>query len=268
MISKTTPFVQNPDKTFIINITFEKAEISITYNKVINSAQSNFNHKGFRKGKVPLDIVKENLSESRIIEEILTSLVTDKYRQIVTEKHLHPIIQPQIRIVNPPLDLNKEWQIEITGCELPEISIDFNYESEIKKINTAAKNDNDRLNQTIGCLIKHSQVNLPELLINNDVNNKLSQLIDQTKDAGITVNDYLKSKNLTLEKYQTDLRTQITQEWTTNLAIDSIAKAHHLTVSEKEADEVISKNKDLAKNLNLVYYLLTQQKVFDYLKNL
>jgi FKBP-type peptidyl-prolyl cis-trans isomerase (trigger factor) len=268
MNSKTNPFSQNPDKTFIINVTFEKTEISDTYNKVINSAKSDFSHKGFRKGKVPLDIVKDNLSESRIIEEILTSLVTKIYSQIVTEKHLHPIIQPQIRIVNPPLDLNKEWQIEITSCELPEITIDPKYESEINKINLASKNDSDRLNQTIGYLIKHSQTTIPELLIKNDVNNKLSQLVDQTKSAGITINDYLKSKNLTLEKYQSDLRTQIIQEWITNLAIDSIAKTHNLIVSEKEADEVISKNKDLAKNLNLVYYLLTQQKVFEFLKKL
>ena len=253
---------------FVLNTTFSQAEINATYDKVVATAAANFETKGFRKGKAPLNVVKEHLSESAIIEETLTSLITKFYGQKVEEKHLHPIIQPQIKVQNPPLSLNKEWQIEITGCELPQVQLAPGYLSDIKKINTTAKDDNDRLNHTISSLIKNATVDLPELLIKNDVDNKMSQLIDQTQQAGITVNAYLKSKNTTLEKYQKDLHTQIKQEWITNLCIDHIAKTNNITVSEKDADEVISKNKDLAKNLNLVYYLLTQQKVFEFLKKL
>jgi hypothetical protein len=52
------------------------------------------------------------------------------------------------------------------------------------------------------------------------------------------------------------------------LAIDSIAREQKLTVNEEEVKTLVAKNQQLASNLNLVYYLLTQQKVFDYLKKL
>jgi FKBP-type peptidyl-prolyl cis-trans isomerase (trigger factor) len=96
----------------------------------------------------------------------------------------------------------------------------------------------------------------------------MSQLVDQVQQAGLTVNQYLKTKNLTLEQYQENLKKQVKNEWITNLAIDSIARDQKLTVSEEEVKTLVAKNQQLASNLNLVYYLLTQQKVFDYLKKL
>lgn len=268
MDNKTTTFTPNKDKTFVITTTFSVAEISKSNDKVLLAAQANFESKGFRKGKAPLNIVKENIHEHRIIEEILTTLITKVYTDVVTENKLHPIVQPQIKVINPPLELDKEWKVEMTGCELPQIELAKDYQAGIKKINSTATDDNDRLNQTIASLIKNAKVDVPKMLIDNDVENKMTQLVDQTQQAGLTVNSYLKSKNTTLEKYREDLTIQINQEWITNLCIDHIAKTNSITVSDKEVDEVISKNKDLARNLNLVYYLLTQQKVFEFLKSL
>ncbi|MBI2465361.1 hypothetical protein HYV64_04430 [Candidatus Shapirobacteria bacterium] len=268
MDNKTTTFTPNKDKTFVITGSFSVEEINKTNDKVLSTAQANFESKGFRKGKAPLNIVKENIHEHRIIEEILTTLISKLYSDVVAENKLHPIVQPQIKVVNPPLELGKEWQVEMIGCELPQVELTKDYQADIKKINSTATDDNDRLNQTIASLIKNAKVDIPEMLIKNDVENKMSQLVDQTQQAGLTINSYLKSKNTTLEKYQGELHIQIRQEWITNLCIDHIAKTNNITVSDKEADEVISKNKDLAKNLNLVYYLLTQQKVFEFLKKL
>jgi FKBP-type peptidyl-prolyl cis-trans isomerase (trigger factor) len=261
-------FQQLKDKTFVLSLTLSNDNIANTYQEVLKSAQSDFENKGFRKGKVPLEIVKSGLSENKIIEEVLTQIVSKTYSQKVQEHHLHPVIQPQIKIQNPPLTFDKDWLIEITGCELPETTLDPKYTEEIKKINQTKDDDNKKINTTIGVLIKHSQVDIPEILIKADLENKLSQLVDQTQQAGLTVSQYLKSKNQTLEQYQQDLKLSIRNEWVTNLAIDHIAKENKIEVSQKEVDDLISKNKQLSQNLNLVYYLLTQQKVFDYLKKL
>lgn len=256
------------DKTFVLNFTLKQADIASTQQHVLQEIQADFETKGFRKGKAPLEVVKNNVSETKLIEEILTHLISEEYQKKISAQKLHPIIQPQIRVLNPPLTLDKDWQIEVTGCELPEITIDSKYIAEIKKINTGKENDNEKLNLTIESLIKHSQVEIPEILIKADIENKLSQLVDQTQQAGITVDAYLKSRQQTLEQYQESLKGQIKSEWITNLAIDKIAKDQKMEVSPQEVDELTAKNPALAKNLNLVYYLLTQQKVFDYLKKL
>lgn len=256
------------DKTFVLTITLKKENIDQNYQKVLSSVQSNFVNKGFRKGKVPLDLVKSNTDETKLIEEVLTNLISDIYSQKTKEYNLHPIIQPLIKVLNPPLIFGKDWEIEITGCELPEIKLDPKYHQEIKTINTGKGDDNQKLNTTIDSLIKNSIVEIPEILIKADLENKMSQLVDQTTQAGLTVNQYLKSKNQTLELYQEKLKNQIKNEWITNLAIDNIAKDQKIIITEEEVNNLISQNKQLAQNTNLVYYLLTQQKVFDFLKSL
>ena len=268
MKTKTTPIIKQKDKTFILNIKLNQAEIESTYQSVLKSLQADFETKGFRKGKAPLSVVKENYNETKIIEEVLTHLVSDKYTQLVKENDLHPIIQPQVKVLNPPVIFGKDWEIEITGCELPDIKLETKYVEDIKKINASKDNDNQKLTATMDALIKHSTVELPEILIHADVENKLSQLVDQTQQAGLTVTQYLKSRNQTLEQYQSQLHVQVKNEWITNLCIDSIAKNNQIEVSQKEVDELVTKNPQLSKNINLVYYLLTQQKVFDYLKKL
>jgi FKBP-type peptidyl-prolyl cis-trans isomerase (trigger factor) len=269
MKTNTTQELQQlKDKSFILTLSLSQNEIAASRQLVLTKAQSEYEAKGFRKGKAPLDVVTASIPEAHLIEEVLNDLLTKKYTTKINEYKLHPVVQPQVKILNPPITFDKDWQVEITGCELPQITLDSKYQDEVKKINTGKENDNEKLNLTIESIIKHSQVELPSILIKADLDNKMSQLVDQTQQAGLTISQYLKSKNLTLEQYQENLEKQIKNEWITNLAIDSIAHDQKLVVTEEEVKSLISKNQQLAQNLNLVYYLLTQQKVFDYLKKL
>ncbi len=63
-------------------------------------------------------------------------------------------------------------------------------------------------------------------------------------------------------------KKQLIKEWTLNLAISQIAKEQKIEVSEKEVTDISTSNPSLGKNINFIYYLLTQQKVFDFLKKI
>lgn len=256
--------------TFTFDITVPIEDIQKEYQHTLKSIQSDFETKGFRKGKAPIDVVEQNLSKEKLIEEVVNHLLSHIYEQKIKENNLKPIIQPQIKIKNPPLALDKEWQIEITSCELPEIKIDEKYSEEIKKINLQPETEakEKKLDQILESLIKASQVDLPSILIDNDIENRLSQLVDQTNQAGITIAQYFKNKKQTPEQYKESLKEQITKEWTLNLAINKIATEQKIEISQQEVQEITTKNPALSSNLNLVYFFLTQQKVFEYLQNL
>lgn len=271
LLMKTNPtpeLQQLKDKTFILILTLAKPDIAKSRQSVLAKLQAEYEAKGFRKGKAPMEVVTANISEPKLTEEVLNDLLTKTYTDKVNEYHLHPIVQPQIKILNPPVSFDQDWQVEISGCELPQIVLDSKYIDDIKTVNLGSENDNSKLNRTIESIINRSQVELPPILIKSDLDNKMSQLVDQVQQAGLTVNQYLKSKNLTLDQYQENLKKQIKNEWITNLAIDLIAHEQKIIVSEDEVKALVAKNQQLASNLNLVYYLLTQQKVFDYLKKL
>jgi FKBP-type peptidyl-prolyl cis-trans isomerase (trigger factor) len=269
MTTNPSPELQQlKDKTFILTLSLSLPDITSTRQSVLTKFQAEYEAKGFRKGKAPLDVVTASIPETKLIEEVLNNLLTKIYTDKIKEYNLHPVVQPQIKILNPPVSFDKAWQVEITGCELPPITLDPKYTETVKTVNQGKENDNEKLNLTIEAIIKHSQVELPPILIKADLDNKMSQLVDQVQQAGLTVNQYLKSKNLTLEQYQENLKKQIRTEWITNLAIDAIAREQKITVSEDEIKALVAKNQQLAQNRNMVYYLLTQQKVFDYLKKL
>lgn len=252
----------NTDKSFTITFTFTPKEIAETKTKVLAEIQKDFSLKGFRDGKVPLDIVDQNTDPAHLIEHILTDLLNIAYPKKITELKLHPIIDPKISILNPPLTLDQDWQIKVDCCELPDIKINPEYKDQIKTAKT------EDLNKILDILIKNCQVTLPAILLDTELNRQLSKLVDQTQQAGLSLNDYLKSKNSNLDQYKAQSKVDIQNEWTINLAISQISIDQKLAPSEVEINEYLEKQPKFKTNPTLVNYILTQQKVLDFLKSL
>jgi FKBP-type peptidyl-prolyl cis-trans isomerase (trigger factor) len=252
----------NTDKSFTLTFTFTPKDIALTKTKVLVEIQKDFSLKGFRAGKVPLDTVETNTDPAHLMEHILTDLLNSAYPKKLTENKLHPIIDPKISILNPPLALDKDWQIKIESCEIPEITINPEYQPQIK----AAKTED--LNKLLDILIKNSQVTLPAILLDTELNRQLSKLVDQTQQAGLTLNDYLKSKNLNLDQYKQQAKIDIQNEWTINLAISQISIDQKLAPTDVEINQYLEKQPQFKSNPSLVNYILTQQKVIDFLKSL
>jgi trigger factor len=262
------------DKSFKINLTVPQSDIKAKFDQLIKKFSTEVKVDGFRKGKVPLNVAKDHLSEEKVIEEVFSDLVTALYSKKIDELHLSPIVPPQIVIKNPPLTPDKEWQIEISACNLPEIELDDKLFEQIKKINKAqpekkdSKIENEQLNQILDTVVKTSKLDLPQILVDHEVEHKMSHLVDQVNQAGLSINQYLKSKNLSLEKFQESLVTEVRQEWVINLAITKIAQEQKLNSTEAEVHELLEKAPHLNDNHNLAHYVITQQKVFEFLKKL
>lgn len=256
------------NKTFTIKLTINQKEIEKTHQQILQSIQLNFETKGFRKGKVPLDVVQQEVSFEKLFEEVASKLISQKYSEVIKENQLKPIIQPQVKFNNQPTDFQTDWDIEITACELPEIKLDKNYLEEIKKVKTNSKSTDDqgKTDEIIKSLIESAKVDLPEILIESDIQHQLSHLINQAQQTGISVEQYLSSQKTNINDYRENLKKRIVQEWTINLSIQKIAQDEKISVSDKEIKELTDKNPALLQNIHMVNYVLTQQKVIEFLK--
>jgi len=258
-----TPNLQRlDDKSFTITFNFSPSDISLAESKVLTEIQKNFSLKGFRTGKVPLNLVKQNIDSLELIEHTLTDLLNQAYPKIIADNQLNPIVDPKISILNPPLKPDSEWQIKLESCEIPEIKIKPAYQAQIKKLKTK------EVDQIIDVIIKNSTVVFPQILLDAELNRHLSKIIDQTQQAGISFDDYLKSKNTTTDQHKQEITGNVKNEWTINLAINKLSVDNHITPSADEIKEYNEKHPQYKTNYSLVNYLLTQQKVLDFLKNL
>ncbi len=264
-------FEKMADNSFVLRFTITSDKIEKEWQHAIKHAQENFQSKGFRKGKAPLAVVEQNVSKTELMEHTASHLLSDEYEQLVKSNDLHPIIQPEVKILNPPVDRGKDWEVEITGCELPKFEFDNKAYEEIKAINNKEIKEEDKQNKLdliVDVMVKNSKVTLPEVLTNADIEHRLSDLVNQINQAGITVEQFLKDRKQTIEEYKETLKEQVAKEWTINLGIDHVFKEQKMEIKPEEGQALLEKNPQLAQNINLVFYLLSQQKVFEYLQAL
>jgi len=260
---------QLKDKSFTIELTLGADDIKKEYQHVLSEIQATFEKKGFRKGKAPLDVVEQNISPQSVIEEVLNHLLPQTYKSIIEEHHLKPVTEPTIKIKTEKLSLDSDWLLELESSELPEVIIDPKFFIDIKKLNKDLKIEKKaKMDQIITLIINHTKIELPAVLLNNDVNRRLSDLVEQLQSAKLTVDQYFKNKKTTLPEYRLEQEKQIKNDWALNLAINQIAINQKLKVEEKEIQDIFTKSPELKKDPNLVYYLLTQQKVLDYLQSI
>ncbi len=256
----------NKDKSFTLSFTITVDEIKKEYNHTLSHVAADFETKGFRKGKAPLDVVKSQISSEKMLDEVANHILSEKYDKLIKENNLRPATEPAVKIINPPFDLDKEWQIEISSAQIPEISIKPKAFEEIKKLNADTKIDKEkRTDAVMKIILDNSVTEIAPIIINNEVERKLTNLIDQIQQASLTFDAYLKNKNQTLDQLKHELEHQSTDEWTLNLAIAQISSEQKLDPTSEEVKDIVSRNPKLAQNPNLVVYLLTQQKVINYL---
>lgn len=256
------------NKSFVVKLIITKDEIKKTHQQVLASIQANFETKGFRKGKAPLDVVEREVSFEKLFEEVASKLISKKYGEIIDENKLKPIIQPQVKFNKQIESFDQDWDIEISACEMPEITLDKNYLDKIKKTKTESKatDENQKTEEIVKTLISVAKVDLPQILIDSDVQHQLSHLVEQVQQAGITVEQYLANQKTNIKDYQENLKKKIVEEWTINLAIQKISVDQKIEVTPEEIKNITDKNPALLQNINMVSYILIQQKVFEFLK--
>ncbi len=86
--------------------------------KAIAKLGSQVNLKGFRPGKAPVDVLKEQLDPERVVKETVHQLLPEILRKAMEENKLAPIMPPRIEIVT-----NEPLKLKVLFVESPEVKI-------------------------------------------------------------------------------------------------------------------------------------------------
>lgn len=256
------------DKTISFQIIIKSSQAKKEYQKVIKSAASKIEIKGFRKGKAPIDVVEKELSMSKVYEDVVQNLLPQKYEKIITKHKIKPIIRPKIILSNPPLTLEKDWIFEVKTCQKPDITLK-SFQTELKKLNSKKHEKPEEYNQEIlDLLSSKATVIIPQILLDAQTKERMTQLIDSASQVGMTVKQYLEGKNTSIEDYQKNIKENLTKEWKINLSLDKIATDQKIKISQEDLKKAIPPQGTSQQQVNFIYYILQQQKTIDYLKTI
>ena len=130
------------------------------------------------------------------------------------------------------------------------------------------------LSSIFDILLKESELEVPELLTNEEVNRRLTQLLDDIKKVGLTPEQYLTSKKIKEEELHAQYFKDSEDMYKIEFIIAKIADEEKLTVEPTELENIMGlaktdEEKAIAQR-NMAWYetLLRKQKVIDFLNTL
>jgi trigger factor len=91
---------------------------------------------------------------------------------------------------------------------------------------------------------KMTSVELPEILIEDELNRMLVSLQRRVADMGLLLEDYLKNQNKTLEQLKNEWRAQAEKNVRMELGLAEIAKMENVSVSDEDLQAEIDKIQD------------------------
>lgn len=157
--------------------------------------------------------------------------------------------------------------------ELPDLDDDF--AQEISEFNTFAelkeslekqykeKAENetkDNIYQAVTAkLLEHNDIDLPETLVDQEIQNLLMQTANQLQSSGIDISK-LFTRDM-VDRMRETARPEAEKNLKTNLIIEKIAEQESLTVSEEEINEKVNNIKEKLKDQDF-----DEKKLFDYVK--
>ncbi len=281
-----------PKSTIEVSVNIPWADITKEYDVAFENLRQNLTVEGFRKGKAPKAIAEKHLRKDDVYQELVRTMISRVYREIVEKENYSPIVSPKIDLSNAKE--NEDWTIKITIAEKPVVEL-----GEYKKAITDAKAELKKdaiwvpgkgeeqpsekkqeeqkqkgLNLALDALLKTAKCDIPDLIIETEMENRLSRLVDDVQKVGLNMDSYLKSKNLTIE----DLRKQYTQEIESTYKIEFILAAlgdkEDIKVEDEEINKLFAGIKDekeranAQKNAYFYASILRKQKTIEFLMNL
>lgn len=218
--------------TAVVSVVVPSQEIETEQQHTLEHLAEETTIKGFRKGKAPLNVVKNSLDPNKLKERTLVHLLGHAIDQAIKDLKIKVIANPHLT----KEDTSKaDWTFTLDFPLYPEFELG-DYQTKIKAAFTKAKPENEdkRLKVAFDTLLDSVKMDIPKILIAEEVNHSLGRLVSQTEVLNLSVADYLKS----IKKTPEQLREEYTKTATESLKLDfllfAVAKDMKLTVSKEE----------------------------------
>lgn len=250
-----------PKSTIQLDITVPAEKVKETYDEVLASVAESAEIKGFRKGKAPKEVVEKSLDPAKINGEVVNKLLEKYYVQALKENKINPISNPKVEIQN--FNLEEDFEFTAKVAERPDVELgDYKKalkeklekrHEEIQKQKEEAlkkgenlENAHDHLHtqEIIQTIVEKTEVEVPELLVEDEVNRMRARLVDQMQNLDMEMEDYLKAQNKTKEQLNAEFAKQAENNLKAEFALAQAVKNAEIEVTDEEIEETAKASGD------------------------
>lgn len=281
------------DGTVQLTFTIPWKDISEKREETAKELAKNIEIPGFRKGHAPLHKAIERLDPQYLIEKTLSQILPHLFAHSVTDNKLRPAMYPRFELLSAKD--GEDWQVKATTAEIP----GFDLGDYKKTIKDAAKKDSiwtpekgdakealsaqagkkeltqeQKESMAIKALEDEYKFTIPRILIEEEVNSRLSTLLERLERLGLSLESYLASIKKTAEELRNEYGEQAQNAIRLDVVLGKIAEKENIKVTEEEINAFMnvansaSKDKISEDQKSTVSVFLIKRKVLHTLASL
>ena len=170
---------------------------------------------GFRQGTAPRNMVEPQLDKNKLYSAAVQDLLPAVFSAAVKQYALKPILYPKLTITKG--EEGQDWEFLAVTCEAPLVVMP-DYKKSIASLGKLE--ETEKTGKIIDFLRQKTAMKIPDLLVEEEASHRLSALAENITRLGLSVDSYLKTKNLTPQ----DLKSQVSNEARASLEAEFILR--------------------------------------------
>lgn len=228
---------KTPDGSVQINFTIPFAEIEKARQKAIAELARDVEVPGFRKGMAPVEKAKEKISKEKLLEKTLLSVIPALLAEAIAEEKIKPATYPKIELLKA--DENEPWEVRALTCELPIFDLP-DYKAMLNSLPKPEGQTRDqKISEIVKLLIESTKITVPNVLVEEEVNARLSNLLERIEKLGLKLDGYLSSVGKTPETLRADYEEEAKRAISLELILNAIAQKENIDVTPEKVEEAL-----------------------------
>jgi len=271
----------------IVNFIIKESEFESEKEQALKELQKNLEVSGFRKGAVPLDIVRSKVKADDYYNTLLNYIYPKLVTEAITKNKLNPIIRPKLAVKKIS---DNEIEGGIVFVERPEITLS-DYKKTAKSIKeeapkvelikpTDTKEDADkkaesakkektkqdlereRLVKIYDELVKDTKIEIVEELKIEESNRMFTEFQNTLKQLKIDYKEYLKQQNKTTKQIIEEYDAIAEKNLKVDFILTEIAKKEKIEVKENEINEALKAQGAKDEDIKRLFEKRPQEKFY------
>ena len=213
---------------------------------------------GFRKGKVPRQVMEKMFGVEVFYEDAANTLIPDAYAKAYDEADIDIVSQPSIEVTQIEKGKPAVFKCtvhEIKAKELPELDDEF--ASEVSEFDTLeelkadikakikeqknAEGKSAQQEQALDTIIAATEMDIPDAMVETEARQMVDSFGQRIQQQGLTMQQYMQFTGMDTEKMLEEMRPQAMKRIQTRLVLEAIVAAENIVTSDERLDEEIAK---------------------------
>lgn len=286
---KNYTVAKESDGTIQITFTVKKEVVSENQHKALTELGKEMEIPGFRKGNAPPEKVMDHVSREKLIENTLAGVLPKMLSDALIAEKIKPSVYPKFELVSAAD--GEDWQVRALTCEILPFDLS-DYKTKIKgavnltKIWTPGHTGEEKSKEPsrtekeqkiIEFLLDTVKPTVPKVLVEEEVNSRLSQLLSRIEKLGLTLDGYLTSIGKTPQTLREEYAKQSEEAIKIELILEKVAGTEKIIVTDAEVDEALRasasdpkmlERMDSPEQKNIIRSILSRRKALDFLLGL